>query len=162
MWRHRRKPASRRGPKRIGLSEPMLALPLCPTSSEQCRHQSSAKASQRTSFVQGNVLGLVALDFILGIVLTRVMDISFVVYVFGVHAYDSATDPTGFGFPTDVITDLECPRHGLSSHIDGNSDRIARRESLLQCLIEQLIQMGRRRWRTLARVPHGAHGPVPL
>ena len=48
--------------------------------------------------MQGDMIGLVALDLILRRILARVVDISFVVHVFRVHFDDAAGDPPGFEF----------------------------------------------------------------
>ena len=56
-----------------------------------------AEKPQCLALVQGDVIGLVALDLILRIALARVMHVTFVVHVARVHAYDPATDPASFG-----------------------------------------------------------------
>src|SRR6516162_1402296 len=57
--------------------------------------------------MQGYVLRLVTLDLILRILAARVMDVSLVAYVPGVHAHDTAAYPPGFGIPAHVIPDFE-------------------------------------------------------
>lgn len=59
------------------------------------------------------MIGLVALDLVLRIVLARMMDIAFVVRVPRVYPYDAAADPTSFGIPGYVVADFECPCHEL-------------------------------------------------
>jgi hypothetical protein len=61
--------------------------------------------------VQSDVIGLVAFDFVLRIILARVMDVAFVVHVARMHPDDTATDPASFRIPTYVIADFECPCH---------------------------------------------------
>ena len=85
--------------------EPALPSPLL------LDERSARKPPQRPTLVQGDVIGLVALDLILRFVGARVMDIAFVVHVFGVHADDLAAHPAGFRIPADVIADLECSGH---------------------------------------------------
>jgi len=57
--------------------------------------------------VHSNVIGLIAFDFVLWIVLARVMDITFVFHVFDVHPDDFAPDPAGFRIPAHMRADLE-------------------------------------------------------
>ena len=57
--------------------------------------------------MQGDMVGLVALDLILRRILARVVDISFVVHVFRVHFDDAAGDPPGFRAPAYVVMQLE-------------------------------------------------------
>ena len=73
----------------------------------------AVKASQRLALVQGDMIGLIALDLVLRIVLARMMDIAFVIRVPRVHPYDAAADPTSFGIPGYVVADFECPCHEL-------------------------------------------------
>jgi hypothetical protein len=72
------------------------------------------KRAQGLALVQGYVIGFVAFDLILGIIIARMMDVAFVVYVTRVHPHNETTDPTGLGIPADVIADLECLSHGMS------------------------------------------------
>jgi len=67
---------------------------------------------ERAALVQSNVAGLVALDLILRIVRTGVMDVTFIIHVLCVHPHNTAAYPAGFGVPADVIADLECLGHG--------------------------------------------------
>jgi hypothetical protein len=63
------------------------------------------------------MIRLVALDFVLGIVLARVMHVSFVVNIFRVHLYDFAADVSGLRVPGHVISDFEIPCHGDASPV---------------------------------------------
>jgi hypothetical protein len=45
--------------------------------------------------MQGNVIGLVALDLVLGIILACVMDVAFVVQILRVHLLYPAADAAG-------------------------------------------------------------------
>ena len=66
---------------------------------------------QRRAFVHCDVVGLVALDFILRIFLAGVVRISFVVDIFYVHLDDLAADMSGLRIPCHVIADFESSRH---------------------------------------------------
>src|SRR6266566_3154596 len=65
---------------------------------------------QRACLVQGNVIGLVAFDFVLGFVLAGVVDVSFVVHVLCMHLDDSPADPPSLGIPAYTVTHLESSR----------------------------------------------------
>ena len=66
---------------------------------------------QRRTFVHRDVVGLVALDFILRLFLARVVCLAFVINIFRVHRDDLASDVASFRIPFHVIADLECSRH---------------------------------------------------
>jgi hypothetical protein len=57
--------------------------------------------------VHSDVIRLIAFDFVLWIILARVMDIAFVFHVFGVHPHDFAPDPAGFRIPAHMRADFE-------------------------------------------------------
>jgi len=61
--------------------------------------------------MEGNVIGLIALNFVLGIVLAGVMSITFVIQIFGVHVNNLAADPVSLRVPDYAITDLESLFH---------------------------------------------------
>src|ERR1043166_3713143 len=63
----------------------------------------AAKTSQYPAFVQGDIVGLVALDLVLRLILAGVVDVAFVIHVLGVHPDDAAADAPGLGIPADVI-----------------------------------------------------------
>src|SRR5437667_11928698 len=67
--------------------------------------------SQRRALVQGDVLGLVALDFILWLSLTRVVGVPFVINVFRVHLDDCPADVPSLRVPGYVIAHLELSLH---------------------------------------------------
>ena len=73
--------------------------------------RSALKEPQWFALVHGDMIGLIALDLVLRIVLARVMDVAFVVHVGRMHLYDMAADPASFGVPGYVIADFECLRH---------------------------------------------------
>lgn len=56
-----------------------------------------------------DVICLAALDFVLRIVLARVMRVSFLVNIFCVHLYDFAADVSGLRVPGHVNSDFEFP-----------------------------------------------------
>jgi hypothetical protein len=60
--------------------------------------------------VQGNVIGLVAFDFVLGFVLAGVVDVSFVIHVRRMHLDDFPADPPGLRIPAYTVTQLESSR----------------------------------------------------
>ena len=62
---------------------------------------------ERRALVEGNMVGLGALDLILRNVGVCVMGIALVVDIAHMHANDRATDPSGLGIPTHAITNLE-------------------------------------------------------
>ena len=62
---------------------------------------------ERTALVYRNVIGLVALDFVLRFVFTGAVRVAFVVKVLLVHLGDVAADVAGFGIPGDVVTHFE-------------------------------------------------------
>ena len=72
---------------------------------------SAAKMPQCLPLVHSDVIGLVAFNLVLRIVLARMMDVTFVVHVTRMHLHDTAADPAGLGIPGDVIADFECLRH---------------------------------------------------
>src|SRR5579883_3329723 len=67
---------------------------------------------QRRAFVHRDVVGLVALDLILRIIVAGVTRMAFVVNIPGVHLDGPAADIAGFRVPDHVIADLEFLRHG--------------------------------------------------
>lgn len=79
----------------------------------QLSMRSTVKAPQCLALVHGDMIGLIALDLVLRIILTRMMDIAFVVHVARVHPYDMAADPASFGIPGYMVADFECMRHEL-------------------------------------------------
>jgi hypothetical protein len=78
---------------------------------------SVAKRPQRPALVQSDMIGSVAFDLVLRIILARVMDVAFVVHVSCVHPHDVTADPTGFGIPAHVIPNLVCLGHDVSLRI---------------------------------------------
>ena len=59
---------------------------------------------------------LFAFDFVLRLAFARVMDVAFVIHVFGVHVHDFAADPASFRIPTHPIVS-----HGKSLRIESNA-----------------------------------------
>jgi hypothetical protein len=70
-----------------------------------------AQTPQRSTVMQSDVSGFIAFDFVLRFLFARVMDITFVVHVCGVHPHDFAPDPAGFRIPTHMIADFESLGH---------------------------------------------------
>src|ERR1700693_2644982 len=73
---------------------------------------SIAKPGERGALVEGDMVGLGALDLILRSVRARMMGITLVIEVAGMYADDRAADATSLGIPAHAIMDLEALRHG--------------------------------------------------
>jgi hypothetical protein len=57
--------------------------------------------------MQGDMDRLFTFDFVLRLVFAGVVDVAFVIHVFGVHAHDFAAEPAGFRIPAHAIANLE-------------------------------------------------------
>src|SRR6185437_6925300 len=101
------------------------AIPAAPY---KMRLRRLVEASQYCSFVQGDMIGFIALDFILRLIRAGMVNVAFVGNVTAMHFDNCPTHPAGFRIPTYMIANLECLDHGSSCN--------AR-----QCLIS-----GRLRW----------------
>ena len=53
------------------------------------------------------MVGFIAFDFVLGLILARVVDVSFVIHVLRMHLDDSPADPPGLRVPAYTIMQLE-------------------------------------------------------
>src|SRR5262245_1172776 len=73
--------------------------------------RSAARELQGSPFVQGDVVGLLALDLVLRVVLARMVDVSLPVHVFRMHLDDPAADASGLRVPGHMIAHLELFRH---------------------------------------------------
>jgi hypothetical protein len=71
------------------------------------------KTPQRIALVHSDIIRLVALDLILRVIVSRVMYVTFVVHILGVHSHDPAANTTSLRIPTHVITNFECRRHRI-------------------------------------------------
>src|SRR5262245_4557940 len=60
------------------------------------------------------MVGFVAFDFVLGLILARVVDVSFVIHVLRMHLDDSPADPPGLRVPAYTIMQLESFFHTSS------------------------------------------------
>jgi len=79
---------------------------------------------QRRTFVHRDVLGLVALDFILWIIRARVMRVSLVIGILGMNPDDLAADMTRLRVPGHVIANFEFSSHdGVSSIVIASTTR---------------------------------------
>src|SRR5271157_1309910 len=67
--------------------------------------------SQRRAFVHRDVVGLIALDFILRIIRSGVVYVSLVINICCMHRNDLAADAPGFRVPGHVIADFELSWH---------------------------------------------------
>ena len=64
------------------------------------------------------MIRLVALDLILWVVRAGVVDVAFVIHVFGMHPHDPTGDPARFGIPAHVIAELETSCHNATQEFD--------------------------------------------
>jgi len=72
------------------------------------------KLGERGTLVEGDMVGLGALDLILRNARTRMVGVAPVIEVAGMHADDRAADAAGLGIPAYAIMDLEALWHGRS------------------------------------------------
>src|SRR3546814_10420701 len=80
--------------------------------SRSCKlYRSVFRLLQRPALVHGDVVGLVAPDLVLRIVLAAVAGVAVPVEILHVHFGDLAADVASFGIPRDVVADLELPGH---------------------------------------------------
>ena len=75
---------------------------------------SIAKLGERGTPVEGDMIGLAALDLVLWIVRARMVGIALDLELASMHADDRAADTAGLGIPAHAIMDLEALRHGYS------------------------------------------------
>src|SRR5262245_18518011 len=73
--------------------------------------RSAVHQPERSPLVQGDVVGLVALDLVLRVVLARMVDVSLPIHVFRMHLDDPAADASGLRVPAHMIADIELFRH---------------------------------------------------
>jgi hypothetical protein len=78
---------------------------------------------QRCCLVQGDVIRLIALDFVLRILLARMVDVSFIIHILRMHFHNPAADVPGLGVPGHVIANFETIRHDSSPTIHAPADR---------------------------------------
>lgn len=57
--------------------------------------------------MQGDVRSFIAFDFVLWLIFAGMMNVAFVIHIFGMHSHDFAPDPASFRIPTDMIADFE-------------------------------------------------------
>jgi hypothetical protein len=95
------------------------------------------------------MVGLAAFDFILRVLLARVVRVALVVHVSGVHLDDRAADMPGFGVPGDSISHFESFLH------DGSPSAIAARPYNRLCALREdagpIVQVAREE-RTFTRL----------
>ena len=89
---------------------------------------SIAKPGERGALVEGDMVGLAALDLVLWIVRTRMVGIAFDLKLARMHPDDGAADAARLGVPAHGIMDHEGLRHGRSIRCrkepQGGSSRI--------------------------------------
>jgi hypothetical protein len=81
--------------------------------------------------MHGDVVGLIAFDFVLWIVWAGMMGIPLVIYVFRMNSDNSTGDASGLGIPGDMISNFETlfRFHHLSLADSGEGERSFRREA---------------------------------
>jgi hypothetical protein len=72
---------------------------------------SIAKLGERGALMEGDMIRLAALDFVLWIVRARMMGVAFDLEIASIHAGDRAADAPRLGIPAHAIMDLEVLRH---------------------------------------------------
>jgi hypothetical protein len=77
----------------------------------QIRAHQLVKAPQYRSLMQGEVIGLITLDFILRFIRAGMMNVTFVGDVASMHFHDFSMHPPGFRIPAHAIANLERLRH---------------------------------------------------
>ena len=75
---------------------------------------SIAKLGQRETLVEGDMIRLATLDYVLRIVRARMVRIAFDLELASMYAGDHAADTPRLGIPAHAIMDLEALRHGRS------------------------------------------------
>lgn len=76
-----------------------------------CYRIPESGAFKRATLMSRDMLGLVAFNFILGIIFRRVMSMTFVVEVAGMNLDDRARYPSRLRIPAHVIADFELLGH---------------------------------------------------
>ena len=69
------------------------------------------RAFKRATLMSCDMIGFIAFDFVLRIVLRSVMDVALIVEVSGVDGDDRPRYSTGLGIPTDMIANFESLSH---------------------------------------------------
>src|SRR5699024_1987626 len=72
---------------------------------------SAGELGQRRALVRRDVIGLVALDLVLGFLLAGTAAVTLVLEVLRVDLRDRAADPARLGVPADVVADVELLAH---------------------------------------------------
>ena len=102
---------------------------------------------ERAAFVDGDVVGLVALDEVLRVVLGGVMDVALVVVAGDDFFEDDAADEAGFGIPFDMVAGFEGICHArimISGDASGKGRSFAHRLARASAVIEKREWEGRR------------------
>lgn len=79
---------------------------------------SRVEPCQRCTLVHGDVIGLVAFDFVLRIILAAMARVAFPREIVPVDLADQAADLSGFQVPLHVLGDPGMPAHDVSSFLD--------------------------------------------
>ena len=102
------------------MAGPLTSLGSCGSLSFSAVAPAPQEVKRRT-FVNGNVIGLIALDQVLGLLLRRVVYIALEAGVGGEFPDNYAAYTSGFRIPADMITDFEhlgCTAHTVTHEID--------------------------------------------
>lgn len=94
---------------------------------------------QCRTFVHGDVICLVALDFILWVIFTATTRVALVFGVTGVDLDNGTADLTGFRIPLDVISNPKFCAHGIFIQVCRLQKRL-----LLQLLLSGVRTYGKR------------------
>ena len=78
------------------------------------------------SFMHGDMVGFIALDFILRLIRTGVMSVSFVADIPRMHLDNLAADASGFGIPAHVVADFEAFRHFMLFDVPAYTTTLSR------------------------------------
>jgi hypothetical protein len=104
---------------------------------------SVAKSGERRAFVEGDVLGLAALDLVLRRFRARMVRVAVNIEIACMDANDRPADAPGFRIPAHMIADLEFVFHEhfrtawCASDSRGGTNNVFERIMHLKCLLKQ-------------------------
>ena len=84
--------------------------------------------AESAALVCGNIISLVAFDFILGIIFRSVMSMALVIKIAGVNLDDRPRYPSRLGIPTHVLADFEALYHLTEPSLRSQLGRPIRRQ----------------------------------
>lgn len=71
--------------------------------------------AEGVAFMSSDMIGFIILDFILGLILRRMVSVPLVVKISRMNRNDGSRHPASFGVPTDMVSNLELRTHGFLS-----------------------------------------------